>query len=167
MTDQQILNTILKNTYTKSSFLKRLSILRIYLEHYFFIEKISLEKFFSKTKISNYDKKALIDWAKDFYSSFTLSNFYQKIQALSEDIKNINNITLYIPIDTSIDDKETLGSWFRKNISQTALLDLHYNPKLVGGAALVENNIYRDYSLHHFIKNKKEEIMGILNNYQK
>jgi len=166
MTDDQILNTILKNTYTKSSFFKRMNILRRYLEHYFFKEKIPLEKFLANLNLPPQDKEALLSWNKDLYSSFTLYTLYKQLDHISKAIKTIPNITLYIPIDTTPEDREKLGSWVKENISIRSLLDLRHDPKRIGGAAVVYNNIYRDFSLHHFMTKNKNEIMGILDDYQ-
>lgn len=166
MDDNQLLKTIIQNTYTKGDFLRRLNLLRGFLEQQFFKSEATLEKYLKNIKASPLDQKALLSWGKEFYSSFDVNSLYQKLNTLSKGIKSIQNITLYIPLDSTDKDIDVLGAWFRQNISKSALIDLRFDKKRIGGCAVVLNNVYRDYSLHHFMNKNKTEVLDMLSTYQ-
>lgn len=165
MTD--LAQKLLPNTYTENDLRRRLSIIRSFFEHLFFKdETITLENFLNSRNIPPSDTAAILSYNKNFYTYFSPTNYNQVIRSILKSIKEIPNITIYLPIDTNVSEIAKLGTWFRKNISATSLLDIRYDDKKIGGCALVTNNIYRDYSLHHFISKKRQDILDLVNNYQ-
>lgn len=72
-------------------------------------------------------------------------------QELTHELKKIlaqNNFPkLEIAFEPRYEFVKELKEYFSKNLNQNILLDLVINPALIGGAIIICNNHYRDFSL--------------------
>lgn len=167
MTEDQLFQTILADTYTLTDFHRRLKLLRDYLENTFFTEeRQSLSDFFKKHQISTSDLEILVAWGDNFYQSFAQENIYKILRNLEEKAKNLPIVTVYLPIAINSLLPYQIGKWFRQNLEYAVLIDLKTDYSLVSGAAVVCKGIYHDFSLHYYISKQKEEILNIISNYK-
>lgn len=166
MNVNQLQQIILSNTFTKADYLKRVRLMRAYLEQQFFTsEKMSFADFLAKLKISQRDREAILPYSQEMFKFFTYDNTYLLIDGLLASMKSLPLLTLYLAVildDYQIDD---LGKWFRQNLNPELLMEVHCNPALVSGCAFVWNGKYRDLSLHNFISKKQELITSIIQAY--
>ena len=147
MNVRQIEQIILNNTYTKSDFLKRLTIIREYLEAKFFTDsQLSFSDFLDKLKVSLYEREALIRFDDSFFGLFTKDNLYQLIKGLTENLKSLPLLTLYTPVMLDDLQLDELGKWFRQNLNPELIMDIRINPLLVSGCAYVWKGKYKDLS---------------------
>lgn len=166
MDDQQILNFILQNTFTKACFLKRLALLRGYLEaKYYKKADLDIESYLNTGQVNGHDRLAVITWKNQFIHNFTAQNSYQIINKLTENLNRLPIITLYLAVIISDNDIDKIGGWFRNILKTQVLLDINLNPNLVAGCAFVYNGKYYDYSLRNLISSRKDQISRILQNY--
>src|SRR3989338_5603413 len=147
MNVSQIEQIILQNTFSKTDYLRRLTILREFLEKKYFSDgSITFLDFLNQIKASQHDREATVFWEEHFFNLFTKDN-------------------LYLPVmldDYQIDD---LGRWFRTNINPEVLMDIKINLLMVSGCAYVWKGKYHDLSLHYFLSKKQSIINKIIEAY--
>ncbi len=167
MNCQQLLQTILKDAYTKNDALRRLRILREYLEYVFFstTKETTLQEYLKKQPLSQSDRQTMTAWNKSVYSFISQDNLYQVINTISSEIQKIPTTTLYLAAKLSEEETEKLGAWFRKNISPCLLLDIRLDEDKVVGFSIAKKGILMDYSLHYFIQKNKQAILNLVETY--
>lgn len=148
-----ILDTILKDTFTLIRFRHRLRVLKSYL----------LKAFFGgETEVltpSPDDLKWLSTLPKEFFQIFTKDNIYQTIDELEKIADNLPALTVYLPVEATEGVCLQIGSYARRCFQNPKLiLDTKYDPSLIAGPALVWKGMYKDYSLRSRINQRKEEI---------
>ena len=169
MTDDQILETILTSSFVKADVMRRIRIIREYLEQRFFTPEGTkdLPEFFKATKIAEEDQGAINAWGKDFFTSFTKENAYDLIEHVLTKVKDLPTVNLYVPMEVSPEEAPKLGAWFRRNVGSTILIEVHVEPTTFGGCAFAWNGVYYDFSLRHYMHNKMTEIRKVLTDYGK
>ena len=168
MDARQIQQIILRQTFTKSQYLRRLTYIREYLESCFFKNYTAdFPAFMREIKASQHDHEALAVLDKHFFNLFTRDNLYPLINTLTEELKVLPVLTLYLSV--LIDDYlvDELGVWFRQNLHPELIMEIHIDPTLLAGSAYVWNNRYHDLSLHYFFDQKKDIINQIIDSYVK
>lgn len=169
MTDDQLLGTILTSSFVKTDVMRRIRIVREYLEQRYYTPggTKELPEFFTVAKIPEDDQKAITAWGKDFFSSFTKENAYDLLEHVLLKVKDLPTVNLYVPVEVSTDEAPKLGAWFRKNVNPTVLIELHVEQSTFGGCAFAWNGVYYDFSLRHYMHNKMTEIRKVLTDYGK
>ena len=163
---RQIQQIIITKTFTKPDYIKRVTILREYLETKFFKDpSISFEKYLESINITPQDKEAFAALDEHFFNLFTRDNLYLIINGLSESMKSLPVLTLYLAVNMDDIQVNELGIWFRKNLNPELIMDIHCNPTLVTGCAYVWNNKYKDLSLHYILSQKEDLINKIIETY--
>lgn len=153
-----ILDTILKDTFTLSKLKTRLRILKAHL----------LKAFFGGTDGQTFDQQDL-NWLsllpEPFLKNFNKENIYKIFNELESMQSSLPILTIFLPIEATDAISLQIGSYARKTFqSATMLLDTKYDQALIAGAAFVWKGVYRDYSLRAKIEERKE---GLLQNFKK
>lgn len=162
------LSTMLSNTYTKMGLLRRLRLLRTYLEQSFFAKNSQSVKAFLKEKgESDSDIEAMDAWGAAFYKGFTQKGFYKAIDGLRKDVDSLPAVSLFVPFDAPEEEVEKLGKWCRDHVDKKAILDVRQEPSLGLGCAIAWNGMYRDFSLHHYLSKNKGAVMEVINSFDK
>lgn len=165
------LKTILSNTYTKSSLLSRISLLRNFLEFQYFLphEKQNLffllNEYITDENISRDELNALTAWDYPFYDQFTPNNLYLTLKNLGTEALRLDLVTVFLPFYASIYEVPKLGTWFRKEINEEIILDIKVDVSLIGGCALSWKGVYHDFSLRYYLEKNKNKINSMLNDY--
>lgn len=150
---EDILNAIIKDTYSLGQLKHRLRILKANL----------VKSFFGSTEdipLSAQDLKWLRSLPQDFYQKFNKNNVYQIFTDLEEQSKKFTILVIYLTFEPDETTLAQIGSFSRKLFSSPMLLDIKLDPNLIAGAALVWKGVNRDYSLRSKIEEKKGEILG-------
>lgn len=155
--DQDILTTILKDTYSQSQLKHRLNILKSNL----------LKTFFSGPQGGSEPED--LNWLKslpsDFYHKFNKDNVYQIFSGLDGQINTVTVLTIYLTFEPDEASLTQIGDYARKTFANpTLLLDIKYDPRLIAGAALTWKGVYKDYSLKARIN---ERNLVILDSFKK
>ena len=160
------MTTVLKTCYTRNDISRRLRLLRDYLEQNYFTEnRMDMTKFLVMRRATTDDIDAFIGWGDDFFKSFTRKTAYALIDNMTEKVKTLQVASLYIPYEPVPAEINKIGSWFRGNIGPTVILDIHADPTLLGGCAVVWKGTYRDYSLRYYMLKKRQEIVRVIEEY--
>lgn len=169
MNEDQLLHVLLTTTFVKSDISRRLGIIREYVNQRFFTsgEKKDVNKFLALGNLSVEDQRVLTDWDDDFFQTFTKENASGLFDTLDREVQNLPVINLYVPMELGSQDVVKIGTWMRKNLDPSVLIELHFDPSTFGGCALAWEGMYHDYSLHHTLRTKIDPIRKILSEYAK
>ena len=149
---ENILNTILENTYTKLSLKHRVLILKSFL----------VSKLFTSTPptFSQPDLDWLNSLPSSFYQNFNKDNVYAVFTQLESEVEKTSPLTLYLPFETNDQVNNTIGEFARKNFSTKLILDIKSDYNLIAGCAISWKGVLKDYSLKSRIDEKKGEILN-------
>lgn len=157
-----ILTTILKDTYTVTALKSRLNVLKSYLSQHFFGAQQQ------QAETANMEQKDLA-WLKslssEFFQNFNKDNMYNIFAELEKGINELKTLTIYLTFEPDDASLASIGSFARKLFGNYLLLDTKFDPNLIAGAALVWKGIYKDYSLRSKIEQKKTEILDSFKQY--
>ncbi len=145
--DQKLLDTILKNTYTLSQLKHRLSLLKNHLLQTLFGSKELI--------LTEYDSAWLKSLPSEFFQNFDKNNVYKIFDDLEKQITKLKALTIYLTFEPDEEILSQIGLYTRKVFERVILLDIKYDPRLIAGASLVWNGLYRDYSLRARIEERK------------
>ena len=163
-----ILTTILKDTYTLSQLKDRLLSLKQFL----------LQKFFNG-QAPEADSSWLKSLPLDFITQFTdglinnglinKDNVYKIFEDLEKETLKLTPLTLYLtfePDDATLSQicKRAREIFTGTSVSKLLIFDIKYDPRLIAGTALSFKGVYRDYSLRSKIEERK---MLILESFKK
>ena len=149
--DQQILQIILKDTYSLSQLKHRLSVLKTSLEQTFFG---------GEEKILNQADQV---WVKSLptglLQNFDKNNIVTIFEDLKKGINKLQILTIYLSFDPDEAAISQIGEFAKKTFQTPHLLDIKYDPGLIAGCSLVWKGIYKNYSLKSKIDEKKLEVL--------
>lgn len=186
MSTQEQVNSndlFLQSCFTKQQALRRLRLLKDFLDFLFFDKQktkvgeeagfvLAINEFREKLKVRdlNYfevDAQFLSNLGMSFYFAFTPENYNQKMKDLESSFSKSNKVVVYLPIEPSEQETVKMGVWFKTNVSKDILMDLQYDPSLIGGPAFSYRGVYKDYSIRSRIKAQKQAILKSLLAYAK
>lgn len=151
----EILSTILKDTYSLTSLKHRLRILNSYF----------LKTFFGETEatvdipLSTQDSNWLKSLPESFYQKFNKDNVYEIFSGLEKEIETLKILTLYLSFEPDELTLSQIGFSARKTFNLSLLLlDIKVDPNLIAGPAMTWKGVYRDYSLRAKLEEKKQDL---------
>lgn len=166
MNDSQLFDTISLKTSSKTSFLRRLTLLRLFFEKKYFTNSSPiLSDFLKELNASPSDIAVLTNLPTQFYESFTLKNFYNLLKNLSEKLAKTSLITVYLPLIPNSDEIENLGTWFRQYEKTDCVIEVIENKNMVAGATYVRDGILHDYSLNYLLFKKRSMVSSLISQY--
>lgn len=153
----EILNTILKDTFSLAQLKHRIRILKSNLLRTFFDNQPS---HIYEGVLSHQDLNWLKSLPSDFYQQFNKNNVYQIFSSLDDNSANLPILIMYLTFEPDEATLNLLGLFTRKQFNNPSLmLDIKFDPNLIAGIALVWKGVLRDYSLRLRIESKKSEIL--------
>ena len=167
----QLLDTILTNTYSTADLQHRLTLLREFLEDFFFTPHehpnliFLLNKFFVRKNESRDEFNALNAWGYSFYSQFNRENLYPTLEAIEKSAESLPTVTLFLPFVPPMYEVPKLGKWLRSNVDPRALMEIKTDIQLIGGCAVSYRGVYRDYSLRYYLQKSKPAILKVIGEY--
>lgn len=151
----EILSTILKDTYSVTSLKHRLRILNSYF----------LKTFFGETEaavdipLSTQDSNWLKSLPESFYQKFNKDNVYEIFAGLEKEMENLKILNLYLTFEPDELTLSQIGFSARKTFNLSLLLlDIKVDPNLIAGTALVWKGVRRDYSLKAKLEEKRQDL---------
>ena len=94
-----------------------------------------------------------------FLSDFQKETFYQSIGKIEQLVSQIKPLTIYISFPADEESIKNIGIKVRETYSQKVVIDLKYDPDLIGGCAFIWNGVYRDYSIRNTLKLDREKLL--------
>lgn len=157
---EDILNTILQDTFSLTQLKHRLRLLKTNLLKTFFGSDNQSNLPPGQTDLSLSAEE--LNWLKklpeDFYKKFNKDNVYKIFSDIDERITKLPTLTMYLTFEPDDTILSQIGTYARTSFGPTLLLDIKTDPNLVAGTALVWKGIRKDYSLHAKIVEKQDEI---------
>ncbi len=152
---------IITNTYTVKTLKNRVRFLRSYLNRAKFDQNPNKEQ--------NLSPEELI-WIESLAEEHLLDvdtkSVSPMMDELDEMVEKTEALTVYFPFDPPSEEIDTLGSWMRSNFGKSELImDIKYDPALIGGCALVWKGLYRDFSVRKKIQDEKQQILDSFRKY--
>ena len=95
----------------------------------------------------------------------TLSERKKFLEGLRQVILAAQRLELSLADDPSEVFLERISSWVKQNLGAEILLDIHYDPRLVGGAVVSFRGKYADYSVKKRLGewfNQKKDVNSLL-----
>jgi F0F1-type ATP synthase delta subunit len=90
----------------------------------------------------------------------------RKIDDFTDKLRKVKTLQLTIAFRCNEDTITLFSDWVKKNIKKDLIIDLHYDKTIVGGAVLIADGSYKDYSVKKNLSNRfqiqKDEIYGLL-----
>ena len=169
--ENNILDYLFKNCFSKADLLHHLSTLESFFEFYFFQNQTlslvtSQKEYFLKENIQESDKEILLSYPVSFYSFFSLENFYDLLKKAREFIEKMENLTISLPFEAASREKEKIGKKVYDLFSGRRIaFDFKHDPLLLAGCALIFRGIYKDYSLKNILENNEQEVRNIIASY--
>lgn len=154
----QLLKTFLQQNYSLPQARRRLVVLKNYFD----------EKFFntSPLDISPEDEDWLKSLPPTFFKNFTKLNSDKLITELRAQLAKIELLIIYLPTEIPESEVDKIGTWLRKNTTQS-IFDTKLNPTLLGGCALSFKGTLKDYSLKPIVEAQREKILSTMKGYLK
>lgn len=173
-----IVTNFLSLSYTKTEAIRRLRILKDFLNFYFFENSDQTDIMKS---ISSYENKQInstnenlasdITFFKrlglEFFQEFNHQNLNDNLKTLEMTITTTKIPIIYLATELPVSEIEKLGQWFKNNLDATAIFEINFDPSLIGGCAISYNGVVKDYSLRELIKESQKEILTILLAFKK
>lgn len=148
----EILNIILKDTYSLTQFNHRFRMVKSNL----------LTAFFGgpAESMNPQDLNWLQSLPEGFYHQFTKDNVYDLLGKLENKNSRLMLLTMYLTFEPDDAAVNQIGAVARKTLGLPfLLLDIKFDPGLIAGAALAWKGVYQDYSLRAKIEARKQEIL--------
>lgn len=146
-----LLNIILKDTFSQVQLKHNLIILRAFLS-----QKI----FGGEGNFSPEDLNWLNSLPASLYQQFNSQNAYQLLGQMEAEIKKITPLVLCLAFKADENAISQICLNARKTFQKPDLvLDVKFNPLLIAGCSLSWKGIYKDYSLKAKIDERKDEIL--------
>jgi len=91
----------------------------------------------------------------------------RQIDELTTKLKTCKLIQLTLAFQPDEVTVTLFSDWIKKNIQPDLLIDLQFDKTIVGGALLIANGVYKDYSVRKRLSNRfqiqRDEIMKLIN----
>jgi hypothetical protein len=166
MNDQELTDKLLATAYTKGDLLRRLGVMRSFLEQLYFTPKqLPLKEYLDQRKTSDGDAPALLGLGDQFFSAFNRENVYTMLDLMAKKVSNLPTVVVYLPGEIDSSESEKVGTWMRKNVRNDLLLDLKTDVTMVGGCGVVCEGIWHDLSLRYWMKKKQSQIIETIGKY--
>ncbi|MBI2600943.1 F0F1 ATP synthase subunit delta [Candidatus Daviesbacteria bacterium] len=157
----QLWDQIITNTYTLKSLKNRLRILRDYLTKQQFTNGVQDQD----EKLTD-EAQWINSLGKDFLAKFNQHNIYSLLDEMESETSKQEPLTIFLAFELPNEEISKLGSWIRVNFGQKYLmLDIKYDPSLIGGCALTWKGIYHDYSVKKKIEDNKQQVLESFKTY--
>lgn len=166
----RIIAIVLANTFTADDLLRRIALLRLYLEAHLFGDaegkKETLEGILLKEKVDAATSGALREWEASFAkNAITLESLRIALTSVEEDIRGLPSLRLYVPTLLGSSEVQRVGMWVRREIDPNLMLELHVDARAAGGCAFVWHDTFHDYSLRHFMRTHRSELIASFDHY--
>lgn len=90
----------------------------------------------------------------------------REIDDLTDRLHQCKTVQLTIAFQPDEETVTYFSDWIKKNVKKDMLIDLRFNKAIVGGALIIADGAYKDYSVRKNLSNRfqiqKEDILGLL-----
>lgn len=157
------MDQILNQLSTKSEADQLSSALDLMVDSLYNVKKNRMESVLKKSVPSEMNesfKKIFLDFGND---KEKIRSFLTQLKTA---LQNLKVLKLTLAIEPSKDSIEKINNWVQLNIGSGIILDLYEDSKIMGGAIIEMEGIYKDYSLRkrldEMFEKKRAEIESFI-----
>ncbi len=166
----KVIAIVLTNTYTVNDLLRRFGFLRAYLEAKLFGgaegATLTLSAVLARERADEGSVAALLDWEKAFTrEKVSLESLRVMLPSVEEDVRGLPVLRLYTPVELDSTHTARVGAWVREHLDPNLMLELHVDARAVGGCAFVWRDTFHDFSLRHFVRARREQVVKMFDTY--
>jgi hypothetical protein len=107
----------------------------------------SFSNFLSKNQDEHFAKIILGQFPSDWLAASDKERIEKKINELKKEIQILPTISLTIAIHPNEELLKALEHWAEVNFKTKMIFDIRVNPEIIGGAIVIRNGSYKDFSL--------------------
>jgi hypothetical protein len=107
----------------------------------------SLDNFLKRNESDPFAKKVLSEFPPNWINLPDKSTIEEKISELKKRIEILPTIGLTIAVHPNEELLKNLENWAAANFAEKVIFDIRVNPEIVGGAIVVRNGSYSDFSI--------------------
>lgn len=162
--NEDALHIFTRETYRRSDFEYRLSLVREFFEYVFFTKRSTqaslsdIDNFVSVTNRSPGEGAFLKTLTESFLQSVTQASFYKTLDDIESDYTKLDAITLTVPVLFSESDVAEIGKWVRKEIAKDVVLEFTVDHAVVAGCRVAWRDRVYDFSFEHYFDNAREDV---------
>lgn len=108
-------------------------------------------------------KELLVKHKVNLSDQIEIEKFLEAIRDSLKKLRSINLTLSFIPNDKMLD---RLSAWIKTNISDGIMLDIQYEPSIIGGIKISYYGMYKDYTLdktiNQMLQTQKEQITKLI-----
>jgi F0F1-type ATP synthase delta subunit len=166
--NRDALHLFTKETYRRSDFAYRLSVVREFFEYAFFTKRVTqasvslVDDFVASTSKTPAEAVFLKSLPDNFLSAVTQASFYNALDTLEADYKKLDTITLTVPVLFSENDIAEIGQWVRREIAEDLVLECTVDASIIAGCRVVWRAHVYDFSFEHYFEKARENIRAKL-----
>jgi uncharacterized protein YuzE len=126
------------------------------------LTKQRAEHFMNYLESKGYSASGFGEYAANFgLSGDDIDNFKemktkQILDFLKDSFSKFKFVSITLAFEPSNKFLQNIKVWLEKNMEEKVLVDLTINRKIIGGAVVIANNRYKDYSISSKIKHTAE-----------
>ncbi len=162
----QLLEALTAQTYSRSDFAYRLSLVRELLEYLFFIKRSvsvtteTVKEFAAQSKKPLEDIAFLQSLPASFLTAFTQDSFYHQLDELVLASRQLQTLSLTVPVALTRADVEAIGRWAHEHVDPRLLIDIDIDPSIAVGCRIGWSNRLYDFSFEHYLTVQKKELQA-------
>ncbi len=92
---------------------------------------------------------------------------HKNIEALKDKLRTLRVVQLTLAFQPNEEATAVFSDWVKKNIAPDTIIDLQFDKTIVGGALLIADGQYKDYSVRKKLAGRfqiqRDDIVGLLN----
>lgn len=165
---RDLLTLLTRDTYRRSDFAYRLSLIREFLEYVFFTKRALRAQAALADEFGAYGQKSPAETAfikslpDAFLGTITQASMYEALTALESEYKKLDAITLTVPVLFPENDVAEIGQWVRKEVGDDVVLEFTIDPAVVAGCRVAWRSRVYDFSFEHYAAQARENIRAKL-----
>jgi len=161
-----LFDQILARIRTKSDLLQLLSSLEEFIDTFFTPKTLEEQKQIFRKLPLELGNILIQAFTRETITPENQIRIKREIDELTDKLHTCKSMHLTIAFQANDETITYFSEWVKKNIRKDLLIDLHYDKTIGGGAVIIVDGAYKDYSVRKNLSNRfqiqKEDILGLL-----
>ena len=157
---------VISNTYTRSDFLFRFSLIKRFLEKVEFTSDLNdlsftekVHNFLESEEVDSYHSESFSQWGEEFFDVLKSGDFYKNLRDFYERIESDRFFTLTVPVSLEQNIQREISSWIRDRIGQKVLVNIRIDNKLTAGCRFTWCDQQYDFTFRKMRQDRHNHIV--------
>jgi hypothetical protein len=154
-------------TYSQADARRRLNLLETAIEQSLFGQANAreLQSVLAESSVSEFDKQSLTSFVTKSKLPADPVVLKKIITGIRDAILARPVVTLTLSLEPSPEQVTMYGVWFRKNVNPKILMTFLFSANVIGGCSIAWQGKQVTYDLAYMIKQKRNEILAVMDKY--